>query len=261
MAAPTTTTSYYRYRQWINCQGGGYLEDYNILQSLGAPGTLPPVAVLQAVKWIVCLRGQLLEGNSKIANGEISIETIPGINPAEGFQIPHAVANSYPVVMNDPTTGVAETTIGQASDAEQCIAYRLDTGNGFSELRTLRSIRATWVNQWGVLYPNINTQLGYWGAAAPASLAVSPTYPVGINDPAGKIAYFMLFLLRNTQLVQNKPLRTSVTSFQLQTFAAPNSSGSPAVINPILSPQLARRKIGEGWPKTRGKMQTFGTHG
>jgi hypothetical protein len=254
-------TSYYRYRQWVNCQGGGYLEDYNMLQSLGAPGTLPTTQVLQAVKWITCLRGQLLDGNSKIANGEISIESLPGVNIAEGFQIPHAVPNSFPVVQNDPTTNVAETTIGVANDPEQSIAYRLDTQTGYTELRTLRSLRSSWVSQWGVLYPNIVAQLGIWGAAAPANLANPPAYPVGINNPAGKIAYFMLFLLRNTQLVQNKPLPTSVTSFLVTPFSAPNSSGSPAVINPVVVPQLARRKVGEGWPKTHGKMQTFGTHG
>ncbi|HUD11070.1 MAG TPA: hypothetical protein VMS08_01560, partial [Candidatus Saccharimonadia bacterium] len=107
-----TATSYYRYRQNVNCQGGGYIEDYNMLISLGAPGTLPPTAVLNAVKSIICLRGQLLEGNSKIANGEISIETLPGINPPEGYQIPHNVPGSYPIVLKDPTTAVLETTIG-----------------------------------------------------------------------------------------------------------------------------------------------------
>lgn len=256
-----TATSYYRYRQNVNCQGGGYIEDYNMLISLGAPGTLPPTAVLNAVKSIICLRGQLLEGNSKIANGEISIETIPYQNPPEGFQIPHAVANSYPMVLNDPTTNAAETTIGVANDPEQCISYRLDTNTGYTELRTLRSIRASWVNQWAILYPNINTQLGIWGAALPAAGTLITSFPAGINNPAGMIAYFMLVVMVNTNLVQNKPLPTSVTSFNLLPFRQPNSSGSPQVYNPILQPNLARRKVGEGWPKTKGKMQTFGTHG
>lgn len=257
-----SVTSYYRYRQFINCQGGGYLEDYNINIALGAPGTLPPVAVLNAVKSIVCLRGQIAEGNSKIANGEISIETLPGMNPAEGFQIPHAVANSFPVVLNDPTSGTPETIPGVANDPEQCIAYRLDTGAGASELRTLRSIRASWVNQWAVLYPNIVAQLGIWGANLPTPGTAITSFPAGINNPAGMIAYFMLVVMVNTNLVQNKPTSRSVTSFQLTTWKTPMSSGiSPAAINPILVPQLARRKVGEGWPKIHGKMQTFGTHG
>lgn len=256
-----TATAYYKYRQWVNCQGGGYLEDYNMLLALGAPGTLPPVPVLNAVKSIVCLRGQLLEGNSKIANGEISIDTIPGQDPAEGFQIPHAVPSSYPVVLNDPTTGTAETTPGIANDAEQAISYRFDTNTGYSELRTLRSLRASWVSQWAVLYPNINTQLGVWGAVLPTAGTLITGYPAGINNPAGMIAYFMLVVMVNTNLVRNQPTSRSVTSFDVLPFRTPNSSGSPRVINPILSPVLTRRKVGEGWPKTKGKMQTFGTHG
>lgn len=256
-----TATSYYRYRQWINCQGGGYLEDYNMKLSLGAPGTLPPVPVLNAVKSIVCLRGQLLEGNSKIANGEISVETLPGANPAEGFQIPHNVPNSYPVVLNDPTTGTAETTIGVANDPEQAIAYRLDTQAFFTELRTLRSLRASWVNQWAVLYPNINTQLGIWGAALPTAGTLYTSFPTGINNPAGMIAYFMLLVMVNTNLVQNLKSGGVVYNYQITPFSNPNSSGSPQVYNPVLAAQLTRRKVGEGWPKTRGKMQTFGTHG
>jgi hypothetical protein len=256
-----TATSYYRYRQWVNCAGGGYVEDYNLLLGLGAPGVLPSVQALNAVKSILCLRGQLLEGNSKIANGEISIETLPGQNPPEGFQIPHNVSNSQPVVLNDPTTGTVEVAIGIANDQEQCIAFRLNTNSGFTELRTLRSIRATWVNQWPVLLNNIQTQLGIWGAALPAAGTLITSYPAGINNPAGMIAYFMLVVMVNTNLVQEKPLPTSVTSFNILPFATPSSSGSPAVVNPILVPTLARRKVGEGWPKTRGKMQTFGTNG
>jgi len=256
-----TATSYYRYRQYVNCASGGYLEDYNMKLALGAPGTLPPTPVLNAVKSIVCLRGQLLEGNSKIANGEISIETLPGMNPAEGFQIPHNVPNSYPVVLNDPTTNAVETTIGVANDPEQCIAYRLDTQAFYTELRTLRSIRASWVNQWGVLYPAIVAQLGIWGAALPAAGNLYTSFPVGINNPAGMIAYFMLVVMVNTNLVQNLKSGGTVYNFQVTPFASPNSSGSPQVLNPLVVPTLARRKVGEGWPKTHGKMQTFGTHG
>jgi|SRR5579871_379006 len=256
-----TATAYYRYRMFINCQGGGYIEDYNMLLGLGSPGTLPPTPVLNAVNWITQLRGQLLEGNSKIANGEISIETIPYQNPPEGFQIPHAVANSFPKYLNDPTSGVLETDIGIANDPEQAIAYRLNTGLGQSELRTLRSLRASWVNQWSVLYPNINTYLGIQGAQAPPNITLAPTYGAWNLNPAAMISYFMILLLNNTNLVQNKPTSRSVTSFNLIPFAQPNSSGSPMVINPIVTNQLARRKVGEGWPKTHGKMQTFGTHG
>ena len=255
-----TATSYYRYRQWVNCQGGGYLEDYNLDPAMGAPGTVPPAPVLNAVKSIYCLRGQLLDGNSKMANGEISIETLPGQNPAEGYQIPHNITNSYPVLLNDPTTGAAETTIGVSNDPEQCIAFRIAYGF-YTELRTMRSLRASWVNQWAVLGPNISTQLQIWGSARPAQGALITSFPPGINNPAGMIAYFMLVVMVNTVLVQNKPNPRSVLNFELTQPTPPNSSGSAQVVNPILSQYLTRRKIGEGWPKTRGKMQTFGTHG
>lgn len=254
-------SSYYKFRQWINCQGGGYVEDYNMRLSLGAPGVLPPVPVLNAVRSIITLRGQLLEGNSKIANGEISIDTVTGVDPPEGFNVPHNVPNSYPVVLNDPTSGTVETTIGVANDPEQAIAYRLDTQAFFTELRTLRSLRASWVNQWGVLAPNIQTQLGIWGANLPAAGTLYTSFPAGINNPAGMIAWFMLLVMVNTNLV--RPLKSGgvMYNFDIIPFSNPNSSGSPAVVNPILQPQLTRRKVGTGWPKIQGKMQTFGTHG
>jgi hypothetical protein len=254
-------TWYYKYRQFVNCQGGGYLEDYNLNGGTGIPPTLPAQGVLNVVKWILCLRGQLLEGNSKIANGEISVETVPGVNPPEGFQIPHAVPNSSPILLPDPTTGTLETQVQVANDPEQCIAYRLNVGTGTSELRTLRSIRASWVNQWEVLYSNIVAQLGIMGAQPGPNLTLAPAFPVGLTNPAQYIAYFLLLLRANTNFVQYTPNPRSVLGFSLLPFLAPNSSGSPAVANPILVPQLARRKVGEGWPKTRGKMQTFGTHG
>lgn len=256
-----TISQYFRYRQWINTSQGGYLEDYNLNTVVNSPTQAMDAGTLNAVKAIVCLRGQLLEGNSKIANGEISIETIPGQNPAEGFNIPHNVANSSPVLLNDPSSGYAETQIGIAIDSEQAIAYRLNTQIGFSELRTLRSLRATWVNQWGVLYPNINTQLGIWGAMLPARQGVITGYPAGINNPAGMIAYFMLVVLVNTQLIQPLASGGYTYNFEATPYATPSSVLSPSVINPIMVPQLTRRKIGEGWPKTRGKMQSFGTHG
>lgn len=256
-----TAQTYYKYRQWVNCQGGGYLEDYNLLLQNAAPGTTPPAAVLNAVKSIVILRGKLLEGNSKIANGEISIETLPGINPPEGYQIPHNVPGSYPIVLKDPTTAVLETTIGVANDPEQCIAYRLDTQLGYSELRTLRSIRASWVNQWATLYPQIITQLAGLTTALPAPQTLITSFPGGSTDPAFCIAYFMLVVLVNTNFVKPFPLPNSVTTFTILNYKNPSSSGSPVVVNPILIPALARRKVGEGWPKTHGKAQTFGTHG
>lgn len=104
MPAPNLNPAcYYRYRQWINCKSGGYVEDYNLLlapQNLTSP---PYTAVLQVLYNIIKWRGFLLEGNSKIANGVLSIETVVGMNPPEGFMVPHQLAG-YPVVMNDPTT-------------------------------------------------------------------------------------------------------------------------------------------------------------
>lgn len=265
-----TVTSYLRYRQWINTQGGGYLEDYNLLQSLGTTPVASNQKVLNAVKSIFCLRGQLLDGNSGIANGEISIETIPGMNPPEGFQIPHSfpttnpVTKYYPVLLNDPTTNVAETVINVAQDPGTAIGWRLDTQNFFTELRTLRSLRSTWVQQWGVLFPQINTALGNLSVTPPAAGALLTSFSVlGAQAayPAWCIAYYMLVVLVNTQLVQYFPNRSSVTGFTVTPYGTGNSATSPATVNPIISQQLTYRKIGEGWPKTRGKMQSFGTHG
>lgn len=254
-------TYYYRYRQFVNCQGGGYLEDYNLLTAPAGPTAYPSTQILYTIKSIACLRGQLLEGNSKIANGELSIETLPGMNPAEGFQVPHNVANSVPIVLNDPATGTIETQPGVAIDPTQAIAWRLDTQSFFTELRTLRSLRSSWVNNWGLLYPNINTQLGIWGAALPANGTLITAFPGGSTNPALCIAYFMLYVLVSTKLVQNVNSGGYTSSFTVTPYAAPNSSGSPAIVNPIVVPALTRRLVGEGWPKTKGKMQSFGTHG
>lgn len=254
-------TAYYVYRQWVNCPKGGYVEDYNLNINLGAPGTLPPTGVLNAVNSICCLRGQLLDGGSKIANGEISIETLPGANPPEGFQIPHNVPSSYPINLNDPTTGTIETIPDITKDPEQAIAWRFDTQAFFTELRTLRSLRSTWVAQWNVLYPNIVTQLGIWGANLPQRGTIITAFPGGSTNPALNIAYFTLVVMVNTNLVQTQKSGGVAYNFNLLPFAGPNSSASPVIANPILQGTLTRRKVGEGWPKTRGKMQTFGTHG
>jgi len=239
---------------------GGYVEDYNMNTGLGAPGTLPPTVLLNAVKSIMCLRGQLLDGNSKIASGEISIESLPGANPAEGFQIPHNVSNSQPVILNDPTTGVVETQPGLAIDPATAIGFRYDTQAFFTELRTLRSLRASWVQQWAVLYPQIITQLSILGAALPTKGVFYSSIPGGSQNPAVNIAFFMLVVMVNTNLVQ--PLKSGgvVYNYNITQFAGPVSSGSPAIVNPIVQAALTNRKIGEGWPKTRGKAQTFGSN-
>ena len=265
-----TATSYLRYRQWVNCAGGGFVEDYNLNPTLGTTPVASNQKVLNAVKSIYCLRAQLLDGNSEVANGEISIETLPGMNPAEGFQIPHSFPTTipptiyYPTLLQDPTSGTLETTINVAADPGTCVAWRLDTQNFVSELRTLRCMRSTWVQQWGVLYPNLVSAIGNLGVNPPVAgnLYTSfPTYRSSKTTPDGCIAFFMLVVLVNTALVQNVTTNTSVTAFNITPYGLPNSTGSPATVNPIVARDLTYRKIGEGWPKTRGKMQTFGTHG
>ena len=265
-----TQSSYLRYRQWINCQGGGYLEDYNLNPILGGAPVASTQKVLNAVKSIFCLRGQLLDGNSGIANGEISIETIPGMNPPEGFQIPHSfpvtnpVTKYYPIEMNDPTSGMLETVINVAQDPGTAIGWRLDTQNFFTELRTLRSLRSTWVQQWGVLLPQLVNALGNLGVTPPTAGNLYTSFsPLGANstNPAWCIAYYMLVVLVNTALVQYYPNRSSVTAFTVTPYGLPNTATSPQTVNPLISQQLTYRKIGEGWPKIHGKMQSFGTHG
>lgn len=265
-----TASTYLKFRQWINCQGGGYQEDFALLPSLGGTPVASNQKVLNAAKSIYCLRGQLLDGNSGMANAEISIETLPGINPPEGFQIPHSfpvtspVTKYYPIVLNDPTTNVLETTINVAADPGTAIGWRLDTQNFLTELRTLRSLRSTWVQQWGVLLPQIQNAIGNLSVTPPAAGALLTSFsPLGAQAayPAWCIAYYMLVVLVNTALVSNVKTNTSVTAFNIQPYLTGNSSASPVTINPIMSQNLTYRKIGEGWPKTHGKMQTFGTHG
>jgi len=260
-SAVPTVQQYYRYRMWINCQGGGYQEDYALNIACPTPTTYPSASVLQIMKNLYCLRGQLLDGNSKMANAELSIETVPGANPAEGFNVPHGVLNSYPILLNDPTTGVIEPQIGFATDPGTCLAYRLDTQAGFTELRTLRSMRASWVNQWGTLYNQLLTQIGAWGANPPNPTAANTTFPGGTTNPASCIAYFLVMVMKSTLLIQNQKSGGVIYQFGALTWATPNSVNSPIVYNPILQSNLTYRKVGEGWPKTRGKMQTFGTHG
>lgn len=252
---------YYRYRMFINCQGGGFQEDYALNLPCATPTTYPVTSVLQVMKNLYCLRGQLLDGNSKMANAELSIETQPGINPAEGFNVPHGVPNSYPILLNDPTTQVIEPVIGVAIDPGTCMAFRFDTQVGYTELRTLRCMRASWVNQWGTLSGQINAQIGAWGQNPPNPTIANTTFPGGTTNPASCIAYFMVMVLKSTLLIQNTPTTRSFGLFNAIPWASPNSVNSPVVYNPILQPILTYRKVGEGWPKTRGKMQTFGTHG
>jgi hypothetical protein len=196
-----------------------------------------------------------------MANAELSIETVPGINPPEGFNVPHNIPNSFPILLNDPTTQVIEPVIGFAGDPGTAIAWRLDTQAGYTELRTLRSLRASWVNQWGALSSQINVQLGAWGANPPVPTNANTTFPGGTTNPASCIAFFMVMVLKSTLLIQNVKSGGTVFIFNDIPWATPNSVNSPQVFNPILQPNLTYRKVGEGWPKTHGKMQTFGTHG
>lgn len=260
-----TATSYYLYRQWINCKNGGYVEDYALYLD-GYPANPsaqePPLGIQYLMKSIYCLRGQLLDGQSKMANAELSVETLPGQNPPEGFQLPHNIPNSQPIVLADPMTGSVEAVPTVAIDPATAIAWRLDTQLGYSDLRTLRSLRANWVNEWSTLYTQINTQLAGLSASPPVITGSAiTTFPGLSTNPAFCIAYFMALVLGGTQLIKPVSSGGYPYVFNTQTYKTPNSSGSPVVINPIVSNTLTKRNVGEGWPKTRGKMQSFGTHG
>lgn len=261
MPAPTSQF-YYKYRQWVNCQGGGYMEDYNL--AIGpTPATPPPspyvpqpsAQVLQVLYNIIKYRGSLLEQNSKIANGVLSVETIVSKNPPEGYMIPHQSAG-YPIPMQDPTTGAIEQTANAAIDPAQCMYFKYTVSNlANTEAHWLRSIRATWVNQFATLGPAIQAYINANGAA---SYVNAPYAPLSTN-PAYAIGYFMLYLRDNTYFIQIN--KSGGVNFQFTPL--PYATVLPSV-GQVCCPTLvglARKKVGEGWPKIHGRAQNFGSHG
>lgn len=255
--ASAVVSYYYKYRQWVNCQGGGYLEDYNLAIAPVSATAAPTPQVLQVLYNIVNYRGILLENNSKIANGVLSIETIVSMNPPEGYQVPHQAAG-YPTPMNDPTSNALEKVPAAALDPQQCMAFKFTASNYQStEYHWLRSIRSTWVNQFPTLGPAIQAYINANGStnyqnAGFLTLSANPAYAIG---------YFMLYLRDNTSFIQ--PLKSGGNNYNynfnqisfLQALPGLPNTYCPTLIG------LARKKVGSGWPKIHGKMQSFGTHG
>lgn len=256
MPAPNLNpVCYYKYRQWINCQGGGYQETYNLLIQPVSLTAAPGANVLQVLYNIIQYRGSLLDANSKIANGVLSIETLISTNPPEGFQVPHQSAG-YPIPMNDPTTAALEKTPAASIDPAQCMAFKFTTVNLlYSDYHWLRSLRSTWVNQFATLQANVQAYINTNGTASYANAGYSPLS----SNPAYALGYFMLYLRDNTQLVQNA-VSGGVEYGFTGTAYAKQLPGATQICCPTLV-GLARKKVGEGWPKIKGRAQNFGSHG
>lgn len=254
MPAPNLSpAAYYRYRQNINCQGGGYQEEYNLLLTPSGLTTAPSPAVLQVVYNIIKYRGSLLEANSKIANGVISIETLISANPPEGYQVPHQSAG-YPIPMNDPTTNAIEITPAVAIDPQQCMAFKFTAVNLlYTQYHWLRSIRSTWVNQFATLQTNVQAYINTNGTASFQNAGYAPLS----TNPAFAIGYFMLYLRDNTQLIQNAVSGGIEYGFTGTAFAK-QLPGVNQTCSPTLT-GLARKKVGEGWPKIKGRATNFGS--
>jgi hypothetical protein len=229
--------SYYKFKMNINCKGGGYLEDYDLLAAVGSFS-----AAYSAMTAIATLRGALLEAGSRIANMVLSVETAAGTNPAEGYELAHNLAG-VPQLMKDPVSAVLESNIALTSDPKQCIVWHLDTGLGQTPGRTLRSIRSTWVANNALLVSGI----------APLGYNAATTTPPVANTPAAAISNFFSFIRDNTVLIQltpSGPQPFAAIPFAARFVSGPN--GADFAVDGIGS-----RKIGEGWPKVRGRKPSY----
>ena len=232
--------AYYLFRMFINCKGGGYVEDVNLSTTPTAAGAAPDPGALAQCAAIAQLRGYMLEGNSRIANMVLSRESAPGNNPPEGFELQHAMAG-VPTQLTSLITSEIEDGIELASDPAQAIQYQLNTYQGVIETRTIRSVRASWISMFGALLPTITFP------NAPTDAAPDGTVP------GPTLGQYMGYIRDNSVLIQKTP--TLGSPFNAMPFPTAVIAGVTPI--PITVTGTTRKKVGYGWPKTRGRKATF----